>query len=180
MEAVVENLPAVVDWNEARMTQLETLYHEGLPFSVIADEIGVTRNAAIGKARRMNLPPRREPPPPPEEKKKVEPRSPRRRTFALAGRPPPPPPRPPRPERKPEPAPDPAKDHRCSIYRLDDSTCRYPLWSMHARHHERLYCGVPSASMSASIPYCRRHSVLCNTKKNENGWPQNSPRSSAR
>jgi GcrA cell cycle regulator len=46
------------NWNEERVQQLETLYREGKSFSLIGAAIGVSRNAAIGKAHRMHLPKR--------------------------------------------------------------------------------------------------------------------------
>lgn len=40
-------------WSKARVAWLERRVQEGASFSVIAEELGITRNAAIGKARRL-------------------------------------------------------------------------------------------------------------------------------
>jgi len=44
-------------WTDSRIKTLSALWIEGLPASVISERIGVTRNAVIGKARRLGLPP---------------------------------------------------------------------------------------------------------------------------
>ena len=52
----------LTDWTNERLAMLRTLYGNGLSFSGIAKEINretggaVTRNACIGKVRRLNLP----------------------------------------------------------------------------------------------------------------------------
>ena len=43
-------------WNEDRIGRLEALYRDGYSFTLIAAEIGMSRNATIGKARRLELP----------------------------------------------------------------------------------------------------------------------------
>ena len=50
-------------WPECRCEQLRALWAKGLPASKIAAEMrnGLTRNAIIGKARRLGLPPRKSP-----------------------------------------------------------------------------------------------------------------------
>jgi hypothetical protein len=53
--------------------------------------------------------------------------------------------------------------YRCSINELRNCSCRYPLWPANAAHHQRLYCGCPDASLSDDIPYCRHHTMLCET-----------------
>lgn len=45
-------------WTTEMIDLLKTLHAQGLSFSVIAARLGVTRNAAIGKANREKLPPR--------------------------------------------------------------------------------------------------------------------------
>jgi GcrA cell cycle regulator len=145
-----------VNWNvENRTQRLEVLYRDGLSFALIAADIGVSRNAAIGKAHRMNLPKR-------EKIVEVKPgrrrsacassRQQRRdsvRSAAVADRPPP--------------MIIPGHDYRCTIYDLADRSCRYPLWHTRVAHPDRLYCGVPDASFSVGIPYCRHHAMLCET-----------------
>jgi hypothetical protein len=142
-----------LNWNEDRMGRLETLYRSGLSFSLIADAIGVSRNAAIGKARRMKLPKRveialckfssRTARDPPRRRNRSA------RVVRVAA---------------PElPAVEfiPDHDYRCSIDGLDDCSCRYPLWGPRTPHPQRLYCGFPTASVVAGLPYCRHHTTLC-------------------
>jgi len=51
----------VVDWNEANIAKLKSLWQKGLSCSQIAAEIpGSTRSAIIGKVHRLKLPPRRD------------------------------------------------------------------------------------------------------------------------
>lgn len=142
-----------VNWNvKNRMQRLEVLYRDGLSFALIAADIGVSRNAAIGKAHRMNLP----------KREKIVETKPRRRAACAASRP--------RRETirtnvvvvsRPEPVIISGRDYRCAIYDLVDSSCRYPLWYPSAAHPDRLYCGEPDASLSVGVPYCRRHAMLC-------------------
>ncbi|MEJ0054145.1 MAG: GcrA family cell cycle regulator [bacterium] len=48
-------------WTHARKMQLKSLWTEGLPASKIAKELGITRNAVIGKAHYLDLPRRDDP-----------------------------------------------------------------------------------------------------------------------
>lgn len=144
------NMHVSGNWSAERMVRLETLYRKGVSFGLIAKDIGVTRSAAIGKARRMQLPKRIE----------ITVRQARPRTIARA-----------RGRRRPadigrreiDDVPD--VSHRCSLYELTDASCRYPLWAAGAAHHERFYCGRPEAKLSSDIPYCRRHARLCDNPR---------------
>lgn len=42
-------------WDDKRIERLKLLFNEGKSFGKIADELGITRNAAIGKASRLGL-----------------------------------------------------------------------------------------------------------------------------
>ena len=45
-----------MEWTEARVDKLKTLWEDGLSASQIAENLGdVTRNAVIGKAHRLGL-----------------------------------------------------------------------------------------------------------------------------
>jgi len=151
------------NWNQDRMERLETLYREGMSFSLIADDIGVSRNAVIGKAHRMGLPRRGELtarlPPRPKVVSQAESNARRRRLRAmraaaanLASKP-------------VEVFVDPNRDYRCPINDLRDTTCRYPTWDTSTPHQARLYCGAPGASLSVGVPYCKRHTSLCDVSK---------------
>jgi len=148
------------NWSEERTRQLESLYRDGLSFSLIAADIGVTRAAAIGKAHRMKLPRRLElAATKPNSRhvksaRKLRVRKQRERKVIVM-------------ETAPRPAfvPDPNRDYSCAIGALTDVTCRYPLWGISAPHEARLYCGVPNASVSTGEPYCPRHAALCGSPK---------------
>ena len=53
--------PAASVWNEQRLESLKRLWAEGLSITRIGLEIGVSRNAVVGKAHRMGLPRRQSP-----------------------------------------------------------------------------------------------------------------------
>lgn len=127
-------------WTEERTNRLETLYRRGWSFSLMAAELNVSRNAAVGKIHRMNLP-----------KRVVTVSLPhplhKRRRFAAT--------------MSERPALSPDDRYRCSITELGNSSCRYPTWQANAAPHERLYCGCPDASVANGVSYCRQHALLC-------------------
>jgi len=140
------------DWNEQRSERLQTLYDKGLSFTQIAADMGCTRNAAIGKAHRLNLRARET-----MVVKKPPPRVCRvviaiKKVFAVAAK-------------KTEEA-APTKDYRCKIIELTDVTCRFPMWGFDAPlHGERFYCGAPGAEFSTGRPYCLKHTRMCGNEK---------------
>ena len=140
------------NWTDERKGQLEHLYRDGLSFALIAAEIGVSRNAAIGKAHRMLLPKRHELVKSKAPVRSGNPRPKRRRDRTKVVGPAP----------IPTPVVVPGHDYRCSILELNDATCRYPCWDLGTPSHKRLYCGCPGASLSENVPYCERHALLCN------------------
>ena len=139
------------NWDQERTVRQESLYRDGLSFSLIAADIGVTRNAAIGKAHRLKLPKRVEiickPPRPASARRR---RERRRQTARILGEP-----------ELPAFEPVPGHDYRCSINDLDDCSCRFPMWAATTMHPDRRYCGIPAASVSRGQPYCLRHTMLC-------------------
>ena len=141
-------------WSDERKGRLETLFKLGKSFSLIAADIGVTRNAAIGMAHRMKLSSGRKPIECLPRPRSANPRKRRHAVrAAVMGK----------AKAKPEIVPD--RDYSCTIIELNDSSCRYPLWHTSATHAERRYCGIPGAKLSKRIPYCRRHSKLCGTPR---------------
>ena len=48
-------------WTEDQIDQLKELWGEGLSTSEIGRKLGVTKNAVVGKAHRLGLPPRPSP-----------------------------------------------------------------------------------------------------------------------
>ena len=147
-----ETALASSSWDLERTTRLQSLYCDGVSFRDIAAEIGVTRNAVIGKIHRMKLEPRDTI----TIKKKVPVIKARRH-------------RPPKVTivKKPLlPEPDPSVDYRCEILELTDTRCRFPLWRHDASpYSDRFYCGAPGAELSAGQPYCRKHARLCNPQQ---------------
>ena len=48
-------------WTDDRLEQLKSLWSKGLSITQIGQEIGVSRNAVVGKVHRMGLPKRQSP-----------------------------------------------------------------------------------------------------------------------
>ena len=138
-----------LNWTQEREGRLEHLYRGGLSFALIAAEIGVSRNAVIGKAHRMHLPKRVELAKT-NRRVRSDPRKRRRDNVPVI---------------KPAPVITPDHDYRCGILDLNDASCRYPCWDLSTPERERLYCGCPGASLSDNMPYCERHALLCNPPK---------------
>lgn len=49
------------EWNDHAIAELRRLWGEGVPAAQIGDRIGFSKNAVIGKAHRLHLPPRESP-----------------------------------------------------------------------------------------------------------------------
>lgn len=136
------------DWTETMLTQLTARWNAGETSAVIAAALGVSKNAVVGKARRLNL--ARRPSPirvgdaaktaaapakaspksamPTQVKKKLQPAAP-----AME---------------QPLPPAEP---------RLPPEGCRWPMW----RHHElptHRYCG--EARQSPTQAYCPHHMAM--------------------
>jgi len=134
-------------WTVERIKQLRSCFAAGLSCSQIADEIGVSRNAVIGKLNRLKLSR--------FERKTVRPRAPRRKVTlrlvtqhdilsALRAEPPPP------VEQKPvEPGP------RCSLAELSEGTCRWPISDPGDRDFG--FCGCAAVN---GLPYCAAHARI--------------------
>jgi GcrA cell cycle regulator len=141
------------EWPDEASERLRALWLAGATTRVIGAELGVSRNAVVGKARRLDLPPRPNPkgirpggqlPPPRPRPQPVrpphQPLEPQQRA-SLAGRPPAPPATPPTP-----PEPPPARAARtdgCMWPMTDDKPWRF--------------CGAATAGHG---PYCRKHQEI--------------------
>ena len=136
-------------WNEDRMGKLETLYRDGWSCAMIGREIGVSKNAVVGKSHRMKLPRRRVITHQIKQAKGNYPT--RRRSSRTAVM----------KKKAPPPLIDPDRNYSCSILDLNNTTCRYPVWPTGAPLAEQFYCGVPGADYSAGLPYCKHHSFIC-------------------
>ncbi len=112
---------------------------DGLPAREIGLQIGATRNAVLGKLKRLGLSGRSDYYRAPARFVVMEPKQ------AL---PPPPPP-----------APIPSKP--VNIFRLTNKHCRFPLWDDPAIPiHKKFHCGRPTADISAGRSYCAEHGAV--------------------
>lgn len=139
-----------MSWTEARTELLKSLWADGLSASKCADGIGdVTRNAVIGKVNRLGLTGR---------KRHCAAIAKQKRKRPVEKR-----------ERLPDGALPPVKietpvllsgDYLCSLFELDDHTCRWPTWAEGTPFKDQRYCGIPTANVYEGRPYCTEHSSL--------------------
>jgi GcrA cell cycle regulator len=135
-------------WTDERIARLKSCFAAGLTCRQIANEIGVTRNAVIGKIARLNLSgirdarmPARKPAPRP-----ARPRIVTQHQILRALR------------AEPEPGREAAAItslHRCSLMELGQGHCRWPINEPGAEDFG--FCGdqpVPG------LPYCAAHARL--------------------
>lgn len=151
------------EWLDASTDRLRVLWAEGVGTKEIGEELGVGKNAVIGKARRLGLAPRPSPlglgrgqplPPPrprpvplPSLYRQLEPQQ----RSSLAGRPPAPPATPPTP---PEPPPTRAA-------RTDG--CMWPT----SNGRPWTFCDAPVARNGS--PYCRAHEAMAWVRRPSRG-----------
>lgn len=123
-------------WDEAAVTQLETLWHAGFSSAEIAKQMGggLSRNAVIGKSHRLGLVKYRRPKPKVVEK-------PPARKPGLS-----------KPRRLPAPPPG-----HFDLLDLRFDQCRYPTGD----RAPYMFCGTAIAD---GFPYCPAHAMLCYTK----------------
>ncbi|MBL4612495.1 MAG: GcrA cell cycle regulator [Emcibacter sp.] len=118
-------------WTDERVAKLRELWDKGLSASQIAAVLaeGVTRNAVIGKAHRMNLASRPSPVKSDPKKKAKKPA-----------------------EKKAAPVKTKAPGGKVSLLELTERMCKWPIG--HPGEVEFHFCGKPSA---ANFPYCPEH-----------------------
>lgn len=141
---------ATTGWTDERITALKQHWLDGLSGGQIAAALGITRNAVIGKIRRLGLlglprPPKREAKPK---------RAYHRRVVFYPGR---------KPanggevevieEEACDLPPDTSPD-ACTLMQLTEETCRWPLGEP---THDMQYCGSQRWGEGS---YCRRHARL--------------------
>lgn len=162
-------------WRDPKVVKrFQELFSDNLPFSNIAAvlyvefKVCLTRNAVIGRAHRMGL---------------IRSSSPRvtklRKPAVLKFR----------RQDFPQPANDPAPlppvvpmiasaEYLCTIFDLTDKSCRYPTWGDDELPvGEKLYCGIPTANISDSRPYCSCHAAMTvgdTPKRSSKPYPFNS------
>jgi GcrA cell cycle regulator len=130
-------------WTDARVELLKKLWSEpGLSCRLIANELGTTRNAIIGKGGRLNLPMRPR-----------APRAPKAATHSTGSRPKP---------VQPMPVPPPTLEvndrdipleQRKGLLELTSTACRWPIGD--PRTEAFFYCGAPTVRIGQS--YCPGH-----------------------
>jgi len=139
-------------WTAERLELLKTSFEAGLSCRQIADDIGVSRNAVIGKLSRLNLtreeeghlrrPPRKRAPK--EARARTGARLQHQILEALYG--------------EPQPAADDEPIHNghcCSLLELNEERCRWPISTPGAA--DFCFCGNTPL---AGLPYCAGHTRL--------------------
>ncbi|NOZ42247.1 MAG: global cell cycle regulator GcrA-like protein [Alphaproteobacteria bacterium] len=118
-------------WTDERVAKLRELWDKGLSASQIAKELaeGVTRNAVIGKAHRMNLASRPSPVKLDSRKKAKKPV-----------------------EKKPASVKTKPAGGKVSLLELTERICKWPIG--HPGEAGFHFCGKPSAN---AFPYCPEH-----------------------
>jgi GcrA cell cycle regulator len=139
-------------WTAERVELLKSRFEAGLSCREIADDIGVSRNAVIGKLSRLNL----------TRERSGDARRPARKNAAKG----------PRPRTVPGrqyqmlqalyAAPQPAADdepihngHCCSLLELSEERCRWPISTPGAE--DFCFCGNMPVE---GLPYCAGHTRL--------------------
>jgi len=126
-----------VIWGAKNIAKLIALAAKGLSYTQIGKELGITKNAAIGKARRLKID-----------------KSPAQTTYIKA-KPPAhkPQPKPIKPT-LPPPPPAPVTDMKLlTMMELRDNHCRYPI----DKDGETVFCGLPKFKKS----FCQEHGAKC-------------------
>jgi len=140
-------------WTTERLERLKSGFEAGLSCREIAVDIGVSRNAVIGKLSRLNLThePGGDPRPPARKKdaadgtrREPKPRQQFRLLQALYN------------GSQPIAADDPIPNaHCCSLFELNEARCRWPISTPGAE--DFCFCGNKPV---AGLPYCPGHSRL--------------------
>jgi GcrA cell cycle regulator len=168
-------------WTEARVALLLDLQAQNYSGRRIGAELGITRNAAMGKLARMGLTCTSKKP----GRRSIRPRAAStngrgtvqrveaakvRANFAFPAPKALPPKATPQPTVTPIPArpPDeastsaqPTPATACSILDLTNETCRWPCGGVMGP--PTLFCGTPGADLAAGMPYCGLHARLAYT-----------------
>ena len=159
-----------MEWNEETIARLRALWAEGLSTAEIGRRMGVSKNAVVGKAHRLNLPARPSPirrdgsgaaPRPPTPRRVVGPTLPPLAAASL-----PMPPEPPRqtyqsnPDPRPEPAPRAATRPAPAPTRYyRPSVCCWPIGEPGTKSFR--FCDAEAAG---GKPYCADHAALAYVK----------------
>lgn len=140
---------AVFKWDDEATEILRSMLVQGHHFSIIGEKLGTSKNACVGRARRMGFkslhsPCSSERPPRAYVRKNAEGRSvviekaPRINPQA----------------RKPREIPPAPQAVNISLFDLSNRTCRFPTTKEDGAF---LYCGAPEADLAGGKPYCPHH-----------------------
>jgi GcrA cell cycle regulator len=139
-------------WTDERIELLKSRFAAGLTCRQIADDIGVSRNAVIGKLNRLNLTREKSG----EEQRTERKETPKGRRRASV----------PRlqyqllqklyaePQAAADEAPIPG-EHACSLLELSEQSCRWPINTPGEK--DFCFCGNPPLK---GLPYCTGHTRL--------------------
>jgi len=132
-------------WTAERLAQLKSCFAAGLSCSQIADEIGVSRNAVIGKLNRLQLVRRKRAPAPPRRRKPALRLVTQHEILSAL---------------RAAPAPVPEEvlvpdECRCSLVELSEGKCRWPISDPGRRDFG--FCGGKAVS---GLPYCAAHARI--------------------
>jgi len=139
-------MTVINSWTPAMVATFRALHRSNGSFATIAAQMSaifglpITRNACIGKARRLELPMRAN-----DGLRKTLPRPARPVKIPVPVAAP----------IEPEPEPPAVEGEGISIYQLNGTTCRWPLGPVETTPPYR-YCG---AGCDVEVPYCAEHSV---------------------
>jgi len=122
------------DWTDEKLSLLKKLWTEGKTAVAIAQRLGVSRSAVLGRIFRLRLPrPAQKPDP-----AMISPPAHRRtgRRFGVE-------------------AQDLTIKRGKSLLELTNETCRWPIGDPTRKNFH--FCGEPGADLEQGIPYCERH-----------------------
>jgi GcrA cell cycle regulator len=135
-------------WTSERIELLKSHFAAGLSCREIANEIGVSSNAVIGKLARLHLTRDKKPAPRRDDARKARPKSvPRlqyrmlKKLFAETA-----------PAEQDQPV---ESEQRCSLFELSEARCRWPINS--PGEVDFCFCGNQPLE---GLPYCAGHSRL--------------------
>jgi GcrA cell cycle regulator len=131
-------------WTSERVALLKSRFEAGFSCREIADDIGISRNAVIGKISRLNLSrPNGDNRRSSEQKRSshVRRRNPHRMLRALRAMP--------QPQTDESPI---YNGHRCSLFELTEETCRWPVG--YPGDADFCFCGN---TPEKGLPYCTGH-----------------------
>lgn len=143
-----------MEWGPEAIETLRALWAEGLSTAEIGRRMGISKNAVVGKAHRLNLPPR---PSPIRREGASTPRPAATRPPAAVR---PVTPRPPRPAAAvPTPAPAPASSPPAVVRRIGTRSCSWPIGEPGTRGFH--FCGQEALP---GKPYCAEHAAIAYVK----------------